>query len=239
LTVVGGRAGVGKTSFICQVAVHAALEGKSVALASAQEKGEELTNRILSQLAMISRSRIEAGRVLQEDWPRLKEALERFARAPLVIHPDEPEIEIPRLEERIRRRAESEGNIELLVVDSLQLLRPSRYSHGLESARVGAIARELKQLAARMDMAILASASADPGRRADKRLRLHDFLGSGEIEDHADLVLFLHREDLDDPDTPLRGIAEIQIAKNRLGPTDMVRVTFIENFSRFGNLVSG
>ena len=242
LVIVAARPGLGKTSFCLDVAVHAALEaGKRVAIFSLEMTKEQLVLRMLSAKAKVDFSRIRGGFVSADDIGRLVAAAEEFSKAAIYID-DTPAIGILELRAKARRLRREKG-LDLVVVDYLQLVRGSRRAETRER-EIADISASLKALAKELEVPVVAVSqlSRQPEARTDKRPQLSDLRESGALEQDADVVLFIHREDAyrkkgEEKD----GVAEIIIGKQRNGPTGVVKLAFLERrgVPSFENLAEG
>ncbi len=239
LIVLAGRPSMGKSSLAMNIAEHIALqEKKGVALFSLEMSKEHLVLRMLCSHARVEIQKVRTGFVPEKAWPDLSTAAGKLAEA-LIFIDDSPDISALELRARCRR-LKARYDIHLVVVDYLQLMRAHASSDNRQQ-EISQISRSLKALARELNVPVLAVSqlSRAPERREDFRPRLSDLRESGAIEQDADLVLLLFREDyykqlpVDDPN---RGTAELNIAKQRNGPTDTVRLAFLKEFSRFESL---
>ncbi len=241
LVVVAARPSMGKTAFALGVAEHAALDvGGTVAVFSLEMSGEELVQRMLSSSGMVDASRIRSGRLTSEDWPRLSQAADKLAASKLYID-ESGGMGIGEMRTKARR-LKARGGLDLIIVDYIQLMEgaPGRRNDN-RVQEISAISRSLKGLARDLEVPVLVVSQLNraPDARPDKRPMLSDLRESGAIEQDADLVLMIYRDDYYDPDSEQAGEAEINIAKNRNGPVDRVRLTFMGSYAKFGNLPRG
>lgn len=239
LVILAGRPSMGKSSLAMNIMEHAALEQKKgIALFSLEMSKEHLVLRMLCSHARVEIQKVRTGFVPEKAWPDLSTAAGRLAEASIFID-DSPDISALELRARARR-LKSRYDIQLVVLDYLQLMRAHTRADNRQQ-EISEISRSLKALARELNVPVLAVSqlSRAPERREDFRPRLSDLRESGAIEQDADLVLLLFREDyyrnlpLDDPN---RGTAELIIAKQRNGPTDTFRLAFLKEFSRFQTL---
>ena len=239
LIVVAGRPAMGKSSFALCVAEHVALAQKAgVAIFSLEMSKESLVQRMLCSHARINAHHVRTGMLSTSDWPNLTKAAGKLSEAPIYID-DSPTLSI--LELRAKgRRLKSRHNISLAIVDYLQLMDESSRSENRQQ-EISIISRSLKALAREINIPIIAVSqlSRAPERRESFRPRLSDLRESGAIEQDADVVLMLFREDYYKETEENKGIAEVIIAKQRNGPTGSVKLAFINDYTRFETLAQG
>ncbi len=239
LIILAARPAMGKTSFMLAVAHHiASVEGKPVAIFSLEMSKEQLVMRLLSSLAEVPLHHIRSGFLTDDQMEALRRASEEIRYLPIYID-DSPGLTTVDL--RIKaRKALTEKKVEFIAIDYLQMLR-SPLKHGSRQEEVAEISRSLKSLAKELNIPIMALAqlSRQVEQRSDKRPQLADLRESGQIEQDADLILFLHRPEYykKNPDPSEKGIAEIIVAKQRQGPTGTVKVAFIKDYAKFESLV--
>ena len=234
LTILGARPGAGKTSLALGMAAAAALVAERPAMFFSLEMSHlELTQRMICAEAKVSSERVRSGRLTDEEWDRIHSAVARLAGAPLWID-DDPNTTVLGIRAKARRKAADAGGLGLVVVDYLQLLG-GRNGAENRQVEVAEMSRGLKILARELECSVLALSqlSRAPEARTDKRPILADLRESGAIEQDADVVLFLYRDEMYHADTADRGLAEVHIAKHRTGPTGAVRLTFLAPFTRF------
>lgn len=239
MIVIAGRPSMGKTMLGMNIAEHAALkEGKPVLVFSLEMPGEALATRLLSSLGRIDQHRLRTGRLRDEDWPRITSAVSMLSEAKLFID-DTPAISPSELRARARRTAKVHGQLGLIVVDYLQLMQipGSRENRTLE---ISEISRSLKSLAKELNVPVVALSQLNRGleQRPNKRPIMSDLRESGAIEQDADVIAFIYRDEVYNPESQDKGIAEIIIAKQRNGPIDTVRLTFMGKYVRFENFVN-
>jgi replicative DNA helicase len=239
LIIVAGRPGMGKTSFVLNIAQHAAIEtGTAAAVFSLEMSKEQLVTRLLCSEARIDSHRLRRGMLRDSDWPKLTRAAGTLAEAPIFID-DSPGVST--LEVRAKcRRLKSEANLGLVIVDYLQLMR----GHGKYDVReqeISEISRSLKGLAKELHVPVIALSQLNRGveSRADKRPMISDLRESGAIEQDADVIMFIYRDEIYNKDSDEKGIAEIIVGKQRQGPTDTVKLAFLAEFTTFENLAKG
>lgn len=239
LIIVAGRPGMGKTAFALNVAVNACMARKQgVAVFSLEMPKEQLVKRMLCSEARVDGSRLRTGQLLRDDWPKLASAAGILSELPIWID-DTPAISILELRAKARRLM-SEANLSLLVVDYLQLMRGGPKANSREQ-EISEISRNMKALAKELKIPVIALSQLNRGVESrgvkDKRPQLSDLRESGAIEQDADTIWFVYRDEVYNKETAERGVAEIIIGKQRAGPTGTARVRFFNEFTRFDNLV--
>ncbi len=237
LIILAGRPSMGKTALALNIAQHAALIDKTgVAIFSLEMSKDQLAMRLLSSVGRIDSQKIRTGRLHDKDWPDLSRAAGMLSEAPMYID-DTPALSIPEMRSKIRRLA-SKNDIGLILVDYLQLMR-GRSSEN-RTQEISDISRSLKALAKEHDVPVLALSQLNRGleSRQDKRPMMSDLRESGAIEQDADVICFIYRDEVYDKseDNPDRGIAELIIGKQRNGPTGVTRLHFKKEFTLFENL---
>ncbi len=238
LIVLAARPSMGKTSLAMNIAAHAALNhGRTVGVFSLEMSHQQLFFRLLCSEGHVDAHKLRTGRVDREEWQGIIKVFGRLSGAPIFID-DTPGIGVMEMRAKSRRLKREHG-LDLLVVDYLQLMR-GRGRHENRQQEISDISRSLKELAKELDLPLLALSqlSRAPEQRGGdaRRPQLSDLRESGAIEQDADVVMFLYREELykrDDPE--LRGKAELIVGKQRNGPTGMVPLHFIRDFTRFVN----
>lgn len=236
LIIVGARPSMGKTSFALGAAAHAAMERRLPVLFFSLEMSHlELTQRLLCSEARVDSSRMRNGRLQQSDWPKVVNAMGRLGEAPLFID-DNPNLTVMEIRAKARRLKSREG-LGLIVVDYLQLMSSTSSSENRQ-VEVSEVSRGLKILARELSIPVLALSQLSRGleSRADKRPMLADLRESGSLEQDADVVLFIYRDEIYNRDSPDKGTAEILVAKHRNGPTGSVQLAFLDHFTRFANI---
>lgn len=238
LIIIAARPSMGKTSFAMNIAQHAALVEKTgVAVFSLEMSKEQLVMRLLSSVGRIDSMRIRSGKLHDEDWPKLSRAVGMLTEAPIYID-DTPAISVLDMRAKVRRLA-AQYDIGLIVVDYLQLMR-GRNSTENRTQEISEISRSLKALAKEHKIPVIALSQLNRGleSRTDKRPMMSDLRESGAIEQDADVISFIYRDEVYNKaeDNPNIGQAEIIIGKQRNGPTGMARLAFIKEFTQFENL---
>ncbi len=234
--VVAGRPAMGKSSLALCVAEHVAMTQKlGVAIFSMEMSKENLVQRMLCSHARINAHNVRSGMLSTSDWPNLTKAAGKLSEAPIFID-DSPSISVLELRAKARR-LKSRHDIGLVILDYLQLMDESAASENRQQ-EISVISRSLKALARELNIPVIAVSqlSRAPERRETFRPRLSDLRESGAIEQDADVVLMLFREDYYNPTDENRGVAEVIIAKQRNGPTGTVKLAFIKEYTRFETL---
>ena len=239
LVIVAGRPSMGKTAFAINVAEHVAVnEGKPALVFSMEMNKKQLTERSIASLGSLSMNVIRSGKMVDDDFTRLSFAIGKLHQSPLHID-DTAALTVMQMRSRARRMARKHG-LSLIVVDYIQLARGDSASSnsGNREQEVSSISRGLKALAKEFNCPVIALSQLNRkvDERADKRPMMSDLRDSGAIEQDADMILMMYREEYYRPETPDKGIAEIIIGKQRMGETGVIRVLFQGEFSRFRNL---
>jgi replicative DNA helicase len=240
LVVVGARPAMGKTSFALGAVAHAALEHhRPVLFFSLEMSNLELSQRLLCAEARIDSSRVRNGQLQSEDWTKVSKAMGRLAEAPIWID-DNPNLTIMEIRAKARRLKSQVGDLGMIVIDYLQLMT-GRSSAENRQVEVSELSRGLKILARELDTPVVALSQLSRGleMRADKRPMLADLRESGSIEQDSDVVMFIFREEVYDPKPENAGQAEIIVAKHRSGPTGIVQLAFLPQYTRFANMARG
>ncbi len=238
LIIVAGRPSMGKTSFAVNIAEHAAIKGKkSVVLFSMEMAAQQLVMRMLGSLGRINQQRLRTGDLQDDDWPRLRSAMNMLVETRLFI--DETPALSP-IELRARaRRIKRQHELDLIVVDYLQLMQVPGSSEN-RATEISEISRSLKALAKELQVPVIALSQLNRSleQRPNKRPIMADLRESGAIEQDADLIVFIYRDEVYNPDTADKGKAEIIIGKQRNGSTGTVPLTFLGQYTRFENFSS-
>jgi replicative DNA helicase len=238
LIVVAARPGMGKTSFVLNVAEHAALRSRQPAVVFSLEMSkEQMALRMLCSEAKVDSQKLKRGELDEYDWDRMAAAMNRLSETPIFI--DDTAEATPLAIKAISRRIQQEHGLGLIVVDYLQLMRASNRRDNREQ-EIAEISRTLKAIAKDLGVPLVACAQLNRAveGRQNKRPMLADLRESGAIEQDADLVMFIYRDELYNPKTEDPGVAEISIAKHRNGPltTYPIRLAFIAQFTKFAAL---
>jgi replicative DNA helicase len=236
LIIVAGRPGMGKTSFCLNVATNAAKFGTATVVFSLEMSKEELVQRLLCSEAMVDQSRMRSGHLGDGDWSKLSGAAAKLHGLPLFID-DTAALSIMEIRAKARRLAADEG-VGLVIIDYLQLMRGSTGNAESREREISEISRSLKALAKELNLPIMALSQLNRGveRREDRKPKLADLRESGAIEQDADLVLFIDREEMYKDETENKGVAEVVIGKHRNGPTGTVKLRFFSQYTLFVNL---
>ncbi len=237
LIVVGARPGMGKTSFALGCALHGAMRaGRPVLFFSLEMSRVELSQRLLCGEARVDSTKVRNGKLADEDWRRIISATDRLADAKLWID-DNPNVNVMEMRAKARRLKSREGDLGLVVVDYVQLMT-GRTKAESRQVEVSEISRSLKILARELECPVMALAQLNRGleQRADKRPLLSDLRESGSLEQDADVVAFIYRDELYNSESPDVGTAEVIVAKHRSGPTDKVRLAFLSHYTLFANM---
>jgi replicative DNA helicase len=242
LIILAARPSMGKTSLAINIAEHVALnEGLPVAVFSMEMGAAQLAIRVMGSIGRIDQSRLRTGKLTDDDWPRFFEAAEKLKR--MNLHIDEtPGLTPGELRANARRLARAQGKLGLIVVDYLQLMSGS--SGGADENRateIGEISRGLKGLAKELQCPVIALSQLNRSveTRTDKRPMMSDLRESGAIEQDADVIMFIYRDDYYNKDSKEPGVSEIIIGKQRNGPTGTVKLAFLKPLTKFENLASG
>lgn len=237
LIIVAGRPSMGKTAFSINIAEHVAIEGKlPVAVFSMEMGGAQLVMRMLGSVGRLDQSILKTGRLADEHWGRLNEAVVKLSDAPMYID-ETPGLTALELRARARRLARQfNGKLGLIVIDYLQLMSGSGRSDN-RASELGEISRSLKALAKELQVPIIALSqlSRTVESRTDKRPMMSDLRESGAIEQDADLIMFMYRDEYYNQESKMKGLAECIIGKHRNGPVGKVFLTWMGQFTKFDN----
>ena len=237
LIVIGARPAMGKTSFGLNIAAHAAMETDAPVLFFSLEMSQyEISQRILCTEARVDSSKVRVGSMTDDDWTKISHAVGRLSGAPLWID-DNPNTTVMEIRAKARRLKSRVGNIGMVVVDYLQLMS-GRMRAENRQVEVSEISRSLKILARELECPVVALSqlSRNLEQRQDKRPMLSDLRESGSIEQDADVVMFLYRDEVYDVESPDQGMAEVLIAKHRSGPTGRVKLAWLKHYTRFADM---
>ena len=228
LIIVAGRPSMGKTAFSLNIAEHVALElNKPVAVFSMEMGGAQLAMRMLGSVGKLDQHKVRTGRLEDADWPKLTHALGKLNEAPIFID-ESAALNALELRARARRLYRQHGELGLIVVDYLQLMSSSSQGEN-RATEISEISRALKGLAKELKVPVIALSQLNRSleQRPNKRPVMSDLRESGAIEQDADVILFIYRDEVYNPDSPDKGIAEIIIGKQRNGPIGKVDLTFL------------
>src|SRR5215467_7852732 len=243
LVILAARPSMGKTAFVMNIAENASIEDKKVVgIFSLEMSREALLLRLLCSRAIVDAHKMRTGSLWRDDMQKVVRAMEELAIAPMFID-DTPGISVSEMRAKARRLKQSQGRLDLLVVDYLQLMTGGSKRFENRTQEVSAISRGLKAIAKELQVPVIALSQlsrAPESRGGDHRPQLADLRESGSIEQDADLVMFIFREEIYKQDDPeLKGRAEIIIAKQRNGPIGKFNLAFLHNSTRFANLMEG
>ena len=239
LVIVAGRPSMGKTSFSLNIAEHVAIEyGAPVAVFSMEMGGAQLAMRMLASVGRLDQSRVRTGRLNDDEWSRLSYALGKIHEKAIYID-ETPALNPIDLRARARRLHRQCGKLGLIVIDYLQLMSGSSQGEN-RATEISEISRALKGLAKELECPVIALSQLNRSleQRPNKRPVMSDLRESGAIEQDADLILFIYRDQVYNPDSPDKGMAENIIGKQRNGPLGTVRLSFLGEYTRFENFAS-
>jgi len=237
LILVAARPAMGKTAFALNIATNAAVKAKvPVAIFSLEMSKEQLVNRVLCSEAMVDSNKVKTGKLDEQDWGKLASALGPLSEADIYID-DTPGISVMEIRAKCRK-LKLEKNIGLVVIDYLQLITGSGKRNGSREQEISEISRSLKILAKEIDVPVIALSQLSRAveQRPDHRPMLSDLRESGAIEQDADIVMFLYRDDYYNEDTDKKNIAEVILAKHRGGSTGTVELLWLGNYTKFVNI---
>jgi replicative DNA helicase len=236
LVIVAGRPSMGKTTFAMNIAENVAINNKvPVAVFSMEMPGDSLAMRMMSSLGRIDQHRVRTGKLEDDEWPRLTSAVSILAESPLFID-DTPALTPTEVRAKARRLKREHGDLGLIVIDYLQLMQAPSAGEN-RATEISFISRSLKALAKELNVPVVALSQLNRNleQRPNKRPVMSDLRESGSIEQDADLVVFIYRDEVYNEDSPDRGCAEIIIGKQRNGPIGTVRLTFLGQYTKFEN----
>ncbi|MCL5773601.1 MAG: replicative DNA helicase [Firmicutes bacterium] len=231
--IIAARPSLGKTSFCLNIAQYVAIHEKlPVAIFSLEMSREQLAQRLLCSEAGINAQRLRTGHLEESDWPKISRAMAVLSEAPIYID-DSPGLTVLEMRSKARRLKMKYG-LEVLIIDYLQLIKGSGRSEN-RNQEISEISRQMKSLAKELNIPVIALSqlSREVEKRTDKRPQLSDLRESGAIEQEADVVSFIYREDYYFPNTDRRNIADINIAKQRNGPVGNVELIFLKEYTKF------
>src|SRR3954452_15490426 len=242
LVIVAARPSMGKSALGLCIAANLALhlkDARPVALFTLEMSKSEVTQRLLCSEAKVESQRLRTGKLSQDDWPRLVAAGDKLMKAPIYVD-DTGSINIMEIRSKARRLKTKEPNLGLIVVDYLQLMTSGTTAEN-RVQEVSQISRQLKVLARDLDVPILAMSQLSRAveQRHDKRPTLSDLRESGSIEQDADLVMFVYRDEYYNEESDQQGLAEIILSKHRNGPTGVEKLSFLKRYAKFADLAAG
>ncbi len=241
LIIIAARPAMGKTSLFLSMAQNIAHTEKAVvAIFSLEMSKEELGFRFLSGMTRIDAKKLKIGRLADRDWPRLAQSADQLSKSKIFID-DSGDLTVMDIRARCRRLQSVEKRLDMIVVDYLQLMKGSRNSQkgdGSREREISEISRNLKSLAKELKVPIIALSQLNRGveSRPNKRPMLSDLRESGAIEQDADMVCFIYRDEVYNKESEDRGIAELIVAKHRAGETDTIRLAWLPEYTLFANL---
>ncbi len=240
LNIIGARPAMGKTALGLGIATNVAKHTQKPVLVFSLEMGHaELTQRVLSSEAEVESQKLRSGRLVESDWTKIGKAINRIDNVPLYLD-DNPRVTVMEIRAKARRLKARHGGLALIMIDYLQLMSGGMNSENRQ-LEVSEISRGLKVLARELDVPIIALSqlSRNLESRADKRPMLADLRESGSLEQDADVVMFLYRDEVYNRDSPDKASAELIIAKHRSGPTGVARLVWRGQYTKFGNAARG
>lgn len=236
LIIIAGRPSMGKTSLAMNIAEYVGMKTtQPIAVFSMEMPGEQIAMRLLSSMGRINQQRLRSGRLDESDWPRLTSAVSMLSEAPLFVD-DTPALSPSELRSRSRRLMREHKGLGLIVVDYLQLMQSPGTKEN-RATEISEISRSLKALAKELSVPLIALSQLNRSleQRPNKRPVMSDLRESGAIEQDADLIMFVYRDEVYNDESPDKGSAEIIIAKQRNGPIGTIRLTFRGEYTRFEN----
>ncbi|NII10197.1 replicative DNA helicase [Oleiagrimonas sp. C23AA] len=236
LIIVAARPSMGKTAFSVNIAESAAMRSKKgVIIFSMEMSSSQLAFRLISSMGRIHQQHLRTGDLAEEDWPRVTSAITMLSETKIFID-DTPALSPVDLRSRARRIQREHGELGLIVIDYLQLMQVPGNKEN-RATEISEISRGLKALAKELNVPVIALSQLNRSleQRADKRPMMSDLRESGAIEQDADVILFIYRDEYYNPESPDKGLAEIIIGKQRNGPTGTVKLTFLGHFTKFEN----
>ena len=239
LVIIAGRPSMGKTSFVMNIVENAAIKHRQpVAVFSMEMPGDQLVMRMMASLGRIDSNKVRTGKLDDADWPRLTSAVGILNDAPIFID-DTPGLNPMEIRARARRIMREHG-LGMIVIDYLQLMQSAKGSSENRATEISEISRSLKGLAKELGVPVLALSQLNRSleQRPNKRPIMSDLRESGAIEQDADLITFIYRDEVYNDDSPDKGTAEIIIGKQRNGPIGTCRLTFLGKYTRFENHVN-
>jgi replicative DNA helicase len=240
LYIVGARPAMGKSAFALGIAANVGIRmGRPAMVFSLEMSHLELTQRMLASDAKVDSKRMRNGRLTEHDWPKITNAISRMVNAPIYID-DNPQLTVMEIRSKARRLKSRVGDLGVIVIDYLQLMT-GRSSAENRQVEVSEISRGLKILARELEVPVIALSqlSRNLEQRADKRPMLSDLRESGSLEQDADVVMFLYRDEYYNPDSPDKGLAEVIVAKHRSGSVGSSKLVFLDQYTKFDNAARG
>ncbi len=239
LVIIAGRPSMGKTTLAMNIAENAAIgSGQAVAIFSMEMSAEQISFRMIGSIGRVDQSNLRRGNFNDEDWNRINSAVAIMSEAKIYID-DTPSLSPTEVRARARRLARENGGLGLIVLDYLQLMQVQGNKEN-RATEISEISRSLKALAKELDCPVIALSQLNRSveQRTDKRPVMSDLRESGAIEQDADVICFIYRDEVYDKETTRKGIADIIIAKQRNGPVGEVHLTFLGQYTKFENLMA-
>jgi replicative DNA helicase len=239
LIIVAGRPSMGKTTFAMNIAENVAIAAKRpVAVFSMEMPGDSLAMRMMSSLGSLDQHRVRTGKLEEDEWPRLTSAVNMLSQAPMFID-DTPALSPTEVRARARRLKREQGDLGLIVLDYLQLMQAPGSAEN-RATEISAISRSLKALAKELAVPVVALSQLNRSleQRTNKRPIMSDLRESGAIEQDADLIVFIYRDEVYNEESAAKGIAEIIIGKQRNGPIGTTKLTFLGKYTKFENFIA-
>jgi replicative DNA helicase len=239
LIIVAARPSMGKSALGLCIATNLAVRGEvPTAIFTLEMSKSEVTQRLMCSEAKVESQRLRTGKLGADDWPRLTAACDKLAKAPIYVD-DTGSITMMEIRSKARRLKSKEPNLGLIVVDYMQLMTTGQTAEN-RVQEVSQISRQLKVLARDLDVPILAMSQLSRAveQRHDKRPILSDLRESGSIEQDADLVMFIYRDEYYNEESDQQGLAEVHLAKHRNGPTDSIKLSFLKRYAKFADLAA-
>ena len=234
LIILAARPAMGKTAFALSLALNAAIKGRaSIMMFSMEMAKEQLGQRLLAMESKVDMQKIKTGKLDTRDWEDINYALDRLSNTDINID-DTPGISIMEMKSKCRR-LKAEKGLDLVIIDYLQLMNPEGRSSDSRTQEISVISRNLKLLARELDcpVIVLSQLSRAPEQRTDHRPMLSDLRESGSIEQDADIVIFLYRDEYYNDNTEAPGECEVILAKQRSGPTGVIKVAWLDKITKF------
>jgi len=238
LVIIAARPSMGKTSLAMNIAENAAIgHKKATAIFSMEMSAEQLSFRMIGSVGRVNQTKLRSGNLSDEDWTRVGSTITMMSSAPIFID-DAPGLSPTEVRARARRLKRTD-NLELVIVDYLQLMAVSGTSEN-RATEISEISRGLKALARELNVPVVALSQLNRAveQRPDKTPQMSDLRDSGAIEQDADVIIFIYREEQYDKDTPRKGVADIIVGKQRNGPTGTLNLTFLGEYTKFENFVA-
>ncbi|MDH4118381.1 MAG: replicative DNA helicase [Acidimicrobiia bacterium] len=234
LVIIAARPAMGKSALTMNIATNIAMRGLPVAIFSLEMSKEEVAQRMLCSVARIDSMKVRTGQIGEASWPRLTDAAGKLYNAPVFVD-DSPVVTVTDIRAKCRRLKRIHG-LEMVVVDYLQLMQGT--SKESRQQEIAEISRALKNLARELELPIIAVSQLNRNleQREDKRPRLGDLRESGSLEQDADIVMFIYRDEYYNESTDRKGVAEVMVAKHRAGSTGIVEMTFMPEYTKFSDL---